>query len=95
MQCIGKEDGDDKGIEDPNKCKLGTVRLRHSDRNLLLRWEAALKRACLPYSSKRPRRLLVFVNPYGGKGTAPKIYRERAAPVFEAAGIECNVIQVY
>ncbi|XP_064606298.1 ceramide kinase-like isoform X2 [Liolophura sinensis] len=40
----------------------------------------------------RPKHLLVFVNPYGGKRKGPKIYREKVAPLFELAGITTDVI---
>ena len=41
---------------------------------------------------ERPRRLLVFVNPYGGKKQAPKIFRNKVRPLFELARIDIEVI---
>ena len=41
---------------------------------------------------KRPKKLLVFVNPVGGKGTAKRKYDKHVAPIFECAGIETRVV---
>ncbi|XP_033115010.1 ceramide kinase-like isoform X2 [Anneissia japonica] len=41
----------------------------------------------------RPHRILVIVNPYGGKGKAPKIYQKKVAHIFELAGISTEVIE--
>lgn len=40
----------------------------------------------------RPHRLLVFINPFGGKRRGRKIYHSVVAPLFELAGISCHVI---
>ena len=40
----------------------------------------------------RPKKLLIFVNPYGGKRQAPKIFRNKVRPLFELARIEMEVI---
>lgn len=56
----------------------------------------ALTRAsvvCLVTGFKnRPKRLLLFVNPYGGKKKGLKIYEKQVKPLFLVAGIEVNVI---
>ncbi|KAM5145512.1 LOW QUALITY PROTEIN: ceramide kinase-like [Mantella aurantiaca] len=41
----------------------------------------------------RPRKLLVFINPYGGRGKAPRIYNTEISHLFQLAGIECDVIE--
>ncbi|XP_059153792.1 ceramide kinase-like [Physella acuta] len=41
---------------------------------------------------KRPKRLLVFINPFGGKKKAVKIFNEKVRPLFELAGIYSEVI---
>ncbi|KAJ1285710.1 hypothetical protein BS78_03G297800 [Paspalum vaginatum] len=39
----------------------------------------------------RPKRLFVFVNPFGGKKCAKKIYDSEIKPLFEAAGVTVTV----
>ncbi|CEF66383.1 Ceramide kinase [Strongyloides ratti] len=41
---------------------------------------------------ERPKKLVIFVNPFGGKGKAKKIYDTKVEPFFKMVGIECNVI---
>ena len=43
----------------------------------------------------RPKRLLVFVNPFGGKRRGPKIFNEKVRPLFELAGIYSEVISEF
>lgn len=40
----------------------------------------------------RPKRLLIFVNPHGGKKQAKKIFRNKVKPLFQLANIEMEVI---
>ncbi|XP_022651328.1 ceramide kinase-like isoform X2 [Varroa destructor] len=40
----------------------------------------------------RPRKLLVFINPFGGRKRARTIYNEKAAPVFQICGIHCVIV---
>ncbi|XP_075435634.1 uncharacterized protein LOC142472428 [Ascaphus truei] len=42
---------------------------------------------------RRPRNLLVFINPYGGRGKAARIYSTKICPLFQLAGIESKVIE--
>ncbi|XP_041347336.1 ceramide kinase-like [Gigantopelta aegis] len=39
---------------------------------------------------QRPKSLLVFINPFGGKKRAPKIYKEKVSPLFKLAGIRTD-----
>lgn len=41
---------------------------------------------------RRPKKLLIFVNPFGGKRLATKIYEQKVAPLFQVAGIEVELI---
>ncbi|KAM3721593.1 Ceramide kinase [Dirofilaria immitis] len=41
---------------------------------------------------QRPKTLLIFVNPFGGKGKAKKIYSKQVAKILEMADIHCDVI---
>ncbi|XP_036905213.1 ceramide kinase [Sturnira hondurensis] len=40
----------------------------------------------------RPKHLLVFINPFGGKGRGKRIYEKKVAPLFELAAITTEVI---
>lgn len=40
----------------------------------------------------RPKRLLLFVNPYGGRKRALRIYDYTVKPIFQLAGIDCTVV---
>jgi hypothetical protein len=39
----------------------------------------------------RPKRLFVFVNPFGGKKSAVKIFDEQVKPLFEDAQIQLTI----
>lgn len=41
---------------------------------------------------KRPKRLLFFINPFGGKKRAPKIYKEKVEPILRMAGIHVKSV---
>ena len=40
----------------------------------------------------RPKRLLVFINPVGGRKLGRKIYMEQVQPLFELANIKVDII---
>ena len=40
----------------------------------------------------RPKRLLILLNPASGKFKGQEIYEKVAAPLFEMAGVETNII---
>lgn len=40
----------------------------------------------------RPKRLLVFINPIGGRKLGRKIYTEQVQPLFELANIKVDII---
>lgn len=42
--------------------------------------------------SHRPKSLLVYINPYGGKQRAKCVYEQKVAPLFRCAGIATDVI---
>uniref|UniRef100_A0A8C4Y5T0 DAGKc domain-containing protein n=1 Tax=Gopherus evgoodei TaxID=1825980 RepID=A0A8C4Y5T0_9SAUR len=54
--------------------------------------EPVLQEHPTPSRVTRPRKLLVFVNPVGGRCRASEIYRDRVAGLFALAGIQTEVI---
>ncbi|XP_030576327.1 ceramide kinase [Archocentrus centrarchus] len=42
--------------------------------------------------TNRPKSLLVYINPYGGKRHGKRIYEQKVAPMFRLAGISTSVI---
>ncbi|XP_042147602.1 ceramide kinase-like [Ixodes scapularis] len=71
---------------------LQTLLLRAApgDQALVHRWADALQDALRGES--RPRRLLVLVNPFGGRKRAPRIYQRKVAPIFQLAGIAVQLV---
>lgn len=54
-------------------------------------WADAVQSA-LNQIEGRPRKLLVFVNPFGGKRQAPIIWKAKAKKIFDQAGIDVRVV---
>ncbi|XP_056019303.1 uncharacterized protein LOC125678301 isoform X2 [Ostrea edulis] len=55
------------------------------------RFQQALTRKTVK-ETKRPKRLLVMINPNGGNGTARKDFRDIVEPVFRLSGISMDII---
>ena len=47
---------------------------------------------CVFSAINRPKKLLVFINPAGGKKNAPEVYRKAVAPYFDLAGLTVDVV---
>ncbi|KAM4696069.1 ceramide kinase-like [Rhinophrynus dorsalis] len=56
-------------------------------------WVNSLEEKIKQTGAQRPKRLLVFINPFGGRGKASKIYSTKVCPLFQLAGIETDVIE--
>ncbi|KAK2880569.1 ceramide kinase-like [Channa argus] len=54
-------------------------------------WVSSI-RELLATIASRPKRLLVYINPYGGKRQGKRIYDQKVAPLFARAGISTDVI---
>lgn len=44
------------------------------------------------FAANRPKSLLVYINPYGGKRQGKRIYEQKVAPLFRRASISTDVI---
>ncbi|XP_056279690.1 ceramide kinase family protein isoform X2 [Pseudoliparis swirei] len=71
---------------------LGRTQFSCLSRVLRDQWAKHLRTALKTHSPLRPNRLLVFINPFGGKKKGRKIYHSLVAPLFELAGISSHVI---
>ncbi|XP_030590492.1 ceramide kinase [Archocentrus centrarchus] len=71
---------------------LGRTQFSCPSRALRDQWIKHLRTALKTHSPLRPHRLLVFINPFGGKKKGREIYHSLVAPLFELAGISSHVI---
>ncbi|XP_037837236.1 ceramide kinase isoform X2 [Kryptolebias marmoratus] len=62
-----------------------------ADQELCEQWVRATNEQ-LSSLTNRPKSLLVYINPYGGKQRGERIYEQKVAPVFRRAGIFTDVI---
>lgn len=60
--------------------------------NKLLNSKIILCRFHFTAQTTRPKRLLLFVNPFGGKKRALQIYDCNVKPIFQIAGIDASVV---
>ncbi|XP_029471656.1 ceramide kinase [Rhinatrema bivittatum] len=58
---------------------------------LRYQWVQAIKER-LELQTSRPKHLLVYINPYGGKQQGKQIYEQKVAPLFSLASITTDVI---
>ncbi|CAB1452614.1 unnamed protein product [Pleuronectes platessa] len=72
--------------------RLGRTQFSCPSRVLRDQWTEHLRTAVKTHSPSRPHKLLVFINPYGGKKKGRQIYHSVVAPLFELAGISSHVI---
>ncbi|XP_041802597.1 ceramide kinase family protein isoform X1 [Chelmon rostratus] len=72
--------------------RLGRTQFSCPSRALREQWTTYLRAALKTHSPLRPHRLLVFINPFGGKKKGRKIFHSLVAPLFELAGISSHVI---
>ncbi|XP_043569639.1 ceramide kinase isoform X2 [Chiloscyllium plagiosum] len=62
-----------------------------SDHLLCNQWVKALKEQ-LDLQAMRPKHLIIFINPFGGKRLGKQIYDDKVAPLFQLACITADVI---
>ncbi|XP_051974746.1 ceramide kinase-like isoform X2 [Xyrauchen texanus] len=67
------------------------VTFQCSERAVCLLWVQTI-RELLSLLTNRPKNLLVYINPYGGKQRGKQIYDHKVAPVFSRASISTDVI---
>ncbi|XP_036844673.1 ceramide kinase [Oncorhynchus mykiss] len=72
--------------------RLGRTQFSCPSRDLRDQWMTQLRIALKTHSPSRPHRLLVFINPFGGKKQGREIYHSLVAPLFELAGVSSHVL---
>ncbi|KAG7283827.1 hypothetical protein CRUP_034014 [Coryphaenoides rupestris] len=75
--------------------RFGRTQFTCASRALRDQWTSNLRTALKTHSPTRPHRLLVFINPFGGKKKGRDIYHSLVAPLFELAGISSHVIEAF
>ncbi|GAB6027035.1 hypothetical protein CHUAL_013764 [Chamberlinius hualienensis] len=71
--------------------KLDSIIFAHHDCDTLHLWTNSIQNILKSYAH-RPQRLLVFINPFGGKKQAVNIYEKKVQPIFNLARIDAHVI---
>ncbi|XP_075041120.1 ceramide kinase-like isoform X2 [Mixophyes fleayi] len=72
---------------------LQMVTFTSPDTQVTHTWVQSIQDRVYQAGYRRPRKLLVFINPYGGSGKASKIYYTKISHLFQLAGIESDVIE--
>ncbi|CAG9759791.1 unnamed protein product [Ceutorhynchus assimilis] len=73
-----------------NKWRYKHITLRHLDSLQVASWVKTLQNN-LAKLNHRPKHLLLFVNPFGGKQNAMQIYEKYGKELFSVAGVEVTV----
>ncbi|XP_063993860.1 ceramide kinase [Diachasmimorpha longicaudata] len=74
-----------------NRWSHHTVVMYHSDSRQIASWVITIRNYLLNISS-RPRKILVFINPYGGKKQGEKVWKKKVQPLMRIVGIETKAI---
>ncbi|KAL3289469.1 hypothetical protein HHI36_022892 [Cryptolaemus montrouzieri] len=79
------------GIRLPSsKWKYKNLNLKHTDPLQVTSWIKTLQ-AKLEELNHRPKKLLMFINPFGGRKNSMHIYTKYGKPLFEIADVEVTV----
>lgn len=74
-----------------NIWRLYNLTFQSSDTNVIILWVNTLNHL-LDNLKTRPRQLLLFINPYGGKKNGLQVYETYAKPLFKLADVDVHVI---
>jgi len=78
-----------RGRRNPNSWQPLELVLEHQREEVVARWEAAINERIRTLSAgTRPRRVHVWINPYGGQRKAMQIWETTCLPIFESAGVK-------
>ncbi|TRY74775.1 hypothetical protein TCAL_09510 [Tigriopus californicus] len=79
-----------------DNCNIWTCKkidLTGENQDALKEVHSQLEKRTLDHFQERPKRLLIFINPYGGTGNAPIIFEKQVRPMFDLVGIQYDVIE--
>ena len=62
-----------------NKWSIETLELKHDQHEIIAKWKNSLNHILekIKQIYKRPSKLLIFINPFGGKGEASRIHNNQ------------------
>ena len=64
--------------------------LLHCDSDVIEWWSTVIGEM-VSTMNKKPRHLLIFINPFGGKGRGKQLWEDKIHQVFKTAKIVCKV----
>lgn len=73
-----------------SKWKYKNLIFKHNDPSQISTWIKALSRE-LEAFKHRPKHLLLFVNPFGGRRKSMQVYTKYGKPLFDIAGVDVTV----
>ncbi|XP_075147003.1 ceramide kinase [Haematobia irritans] len=82
-------------VASPTDCNRWHVRrltLHNNDPYVVAKWYDNLESLMQRYSGTRVKRLLVFINPYGGRKMGLQIFERSCKPTIQLAGIDASCI---
>uniref|UniRef100_A0A1B0BMT1 DAGKc domain-containing protein n=1 Tax=Glossina palpalis gambiensis TaxID=67801 RepID=A0A1B0BMT1_9MUSC len=77
---------------DCNRWQVQRLTLHNNDPYIIGKWYDQLQNRLLSSPRKRLKRLLVFINPYGGRKMALQTYERCCKPIIQLAGIDASCI---
>ncbi|XP_013105695.2 ceramide kinase isoform X1 [Stomoxys calcitrans] len=77
---------------DCNRWHIRRLTLHNNDPYIVAKWYENLQSLLQRYSETRVKRLLVFINPYGGRKMGLQIFERSCKPTIQLAGIDASCI---
>ncbi|CAB3365683.1 Hypothetical predicted protein [Cloeon dipterum] len=78
-------------VSTKNRLRHRMVTLKHSDHRQVSSWIKTLK-SYLKSQAARPKKLIVFVNPFGGKKQGLQIFKKQMEPLLQIAEVTCTMV---
>ena len=75
-----------------NKWDLAKIQLTHENTEVIAKWKHKLENIMSKFAFNKPKNLLIFINPFGGKGEAIRIHSTIVQPLFKQFNVQSEVI---